>query len=98
MLHASSLQVFSLEERLDTAAPLDVPPHLTERLTEEGTFKIAFDLAGDFASGVTDPELLKGAFKQAPHGWHGKNFQLVLHVKMLGNTPGPSTVVAAYFW
>ncbi|MHB2007900.1 MAG: hypothetical protein ACYCOX_07615 [Acidobacteriaceae bacterium] len=51
--------------------------------------------AADFA---TDPELLKQAFKQAPHDWRGRNFQFVLHVKILGNTPGPPTVVAAYFW
>jgi hypothetical protein len=48
--------------------------------------------AADF---ITDPELLKKAFRLAPHDWRGKNFQFVLHVKVLGNTP---TVVAAYFW
>lgn len=51
--------------------------------------------AADF---VTDSELLKQAFKQAPHDWRGKNFQFLLHVEILGNTPGPPTVVAAYFW
>ncbi len=51
--------------------------------------------AADF---VTDPKLLEQALRQAPHDWHRKNFQFVLHVKMLGNTPGPPTVVAAYFW
>jgi hypothetical protein len=51
--------------------------------------------AADF---VTNPELLRNALKQAPAGWHGQNFQFVLHMTILGNTPGPPTIVASYFW
>lgn len=51
--------------------------------------------AADF---MTNSELLRNALKQAPPGWHGRNFQFVLHMTILGNTPSPPTVVASYFW
>jgi len=51
--------------------------------------------AADF---VTNPGLLRNALKQTPSGWHGQNFQFVLHMTILGNTPSPPTIVASYFW
>jgi len=51
--------------------------------------------AADF---VTNPDLLRNALKEAPPGWHGQNFQFVLHMTILGNTPSPPTIVASYFW
>lgn len=51
--------------------------------------------AADF---VTNPELLRNALMQAPPGWRGQNFQFVLHMTILGNTPSPPTIVASYFW
>jgi hypothetical protein len=51
--------------------------------------------AADF---VTNPDLLRSALKLAPSDWHGQNFQFVLHMTILGNTPSPPTIVASYFW
>jgi hypothetical protein len=51
--------------------------------------------AGEF---VTDPALLAEAMQQAPADWEHKNFEFVLHTKLIGNTPERPTVIAAHFW
>lgn len=43
-------------------------------------------------------DLLANALKDAPKGWKSKNFQIVLHTKVIGKTPERPTVVAEYFW
>jgi hypothetical protein len=47
---------------------------------------------------VTDPELLKKALHDRPAGWETKNLQLVLHMKVIANTPATPEVVATYYW
>jgi hypothetical protein len=51
--------------------------------------------AGEF---LTSPSLLSAAVRDAPKDWQKKNFQFVLHTKVLGKTPGTPTVVAKHFW
>ena len=51
--------------------------------------------AGEF---FTDPEMLEAALRQAPKDWRNRNFQFVLHTRILGKTPERPTVVAAHFW
>jgi hypothetical protein len=51
--------------------------------------------AGEF---FTDQSLLSEALQQAPKDWRHKNFQFVLHTKIIGNTPERPTVIAAYYW
>ncbi len=51
--------------------------------------------AGEF---FTSPEMLNAALRQAPKGWKEKNFQLVLHTRIIGKTPERPTVVAMHFW
>ena len=51
--------------------------------------------AGEF---IANRELLAAALRNAPKDWEGKNFQFVLHSKVIGSTPEHPTVVAAYFW
>jgi hypothetical protein len=51
--------------------------------------------AGEF---VTDQTLLAAAMQQAPEDWKHKNFEFVLHTKLIGNTPERPTVIAAHFW
>jgi hypothetical protein len=50
--------------------------------------------AGEF---VANPEMLAAALRSAPRDWKGKNFQFVLHSKVIGNTPEHPTVIASYF-
>jgi hypothetical protein len=47
---------------------------------------------------VTDPELLKNALHDRPAGWETKNLQVVLHMKVIANTPATPEVVATYYW
>jgi hypothetical protein len=47
---------------------------------------------------ITNPELLAEAFQGAPRDWQKKNFQIVLHVKIIGNSPAVPQVVASYYW
>ena len=51
--------------------------------------------AGEF---ITSPDLLASALQHAPKAWQGKNFQFVLHTRLIGHTPDQPTVVASYFW
>lgn len=50
--------------------------------------------AGDF---ITNRSLLAEALHSAPLNWRQKNFQFVLHMKILGNTPERPTVIASNF-
>jgi hypothetical protein len=52
-------------------------------------------VAGEF---ITDPGYMNAAFRAAPPGWHKRNIQLVLHTRVIEDTPGPATVVAMHFW
>jgi hypothetical protein len=47
---------------------------------------------------VTHADLLTEALRSAPAGWQTKNFQLVLHVKVISGTPSSPKVVQTHFW
>ena len=47
---------------------------------------------------VTSVDLMAEALRDAPAGWQTKNLQLVLHVKVIGDSPSTPKVVAKYFW
>jgi hypothetical protein len=47
---------------------------------------------------VTNPEMLAELLKGAPKDWQTRNFQLVLHMKVIANSPAAPQVVASYFW
>ena len=47
---------------------------------------------------VTNGDLMTEALRKAPAGWHGKNLQLVLHVKVISGAPSAAQVVASHFW
>jgi len=66
------------------------PVVLIAGLTNFGT-----QAAGEF---FTNQSLLAEALQKAPKDWKHKNFQFVLHTKIIGNTPERPTVVASYFW
>jgi hypothetical protein len=59
-------------------------------LTNFGT-----EAAGEF---LTSSEMLASALRDAPKDWKRKNFQFVLHTKLIGKTPERPTVIAKYFW
>lgn len=60
-----------------------------------GIYSYGTRVAAEF---VLNPNLLTEALSEAPPDWEHKNFQFVLHTKIIGNTPSRPQVVAAYFW
>ena len=74
----------------DTNSETGQPVMVIAGLTNYGT-----RAAGEF---VTDPSLLRSAMQHAPKDWQHANFEFVLHIKCLGNTPERPTVVAEHFW
>jgi hypothetical protein len=51
--------------------------------------------AGEF---LTSPNLLAVLAAHAPRDWPRKNLQVLLHTKIVGDTPGPPSIVETYFW
>jgi hypothetical protein len=47
---------------------------------------------------LTDPAQLTTVLGKLPRGWEDKNLQIVLHAKVIGNTPGQPDVTAWYVW
>jgi hypothetical protein len=47
---------------------------------------------------IADPEQLGAILRKLPAGWESKNVQLVLHVRVIGNTPAQPEVLASHVW
>jgi len=47
---------------------------------------------------VTNTDLLRNALRDRPPGWENKNLQIVLHMKVIANSPATPEVVATYYW
>jgi hypothetical protein len=47
---------------------------------------------------LTDPAQLSVILGKLPAGWESKNLQLVLHVKVIANTPAQPELVAWHVW
>jgi hypothetical protein len=47
---------------------------------------------------VTNADLLRNALHDRPPGWQTKNLQIVLHLKVIGNSPAAPEAVATYYW
>jgi hypothetical protein len=47
---------------------------------------------------VTDPSQLALVVRDLPAGWENKNLQVVLHVRVIGDTPAQPEVAARYLW
>jgi hypothetical protein len=47
---------------------------------------------------LTDQEQLGAILRKLPAGWENKNVQLVLHARVIGNTPAQPEVVGSYVW
>ncbi|MGH9541458.1 MAG: hypothetical protein ACRD2H_06210 [Terriglobales bacterium] len=47
---------------------------------------------------VTNPRLLAAAMQSAPANWEERNLQIVIHVRVIADTPAAQDVVARYFW
>jgi hypothetical protein len=47
---------------------------------------------------VTNADMLRGALRDRPPGWETKNLQIVLHMKVIANSPAAAETVATYYW
>jgi len=47
---------------------------------------------------VTNPDMLRDALRDRPPGWENKNLQIVLHMKVIANSPAAAETVATYYW
>jgi len=60
-----------------------------------GIGAIGTQAAGEF---VTNPQQIGDLMKKGPVDWNHKSVQLVLHTRVVDDMPGPTEVVAVYFW
>ena len=51
--------------------------------------------AGEF---LTSPQAMAALGRIAPAGWQKKNLQVLLHTQVIGETPGPPSIVTSHFW
>lgn len=51
--------------------------------------------AGEF---LTSPPLMALLAGSAPSDWQRRNLQVLLHTRVVGDTPGPPEIVKTYFW
>jgi len=47
---------------------------------------------------LADPEQLGAILRKLSRGWESRNLQVVLHARVIGNTPALPDVVASYVW
>jgi hypothetical protein len=47
---------------------------------------------------LADPDQLGAILRQLPKGWENRNLQLVLHARVIGNTPAQPEIVATHVW
>jgi hypothetical protein len=47
---------------------------------------------------LADPEQLGAMLGRLPAGWESRNVELVLHARVIRNTPAQPEVVAAHDW
>jgi hypothetical protein len=47
---------------------------------------------------LTDADSLGNILRKLPEGWENRNVQLVLHARVIGNTPAQPEMVASHVW
>jgi hypothetical protein len=94
---------WSVVARADGLAPEDFV--LISRIPNSSTGGLVVVAAGIKQFGteaagllLTDPVLLDAVLSKLPSGWEKKNLQIVLSVKVIGNTPAQPEIVAWHVW
>jgi hypothetical protein len=47
---------------------------------------------------LTSPKDMATLARDAPRDWQKKNVQILLHTRVVDETPGPPKIVTAHFW
>lgn len=78
---------------------------IVTRLMNLNTGQILFTAAGIGQYGtqaasefLSSPQRIKEFTDRAPHDWSQKNVQIVLHIKVVDETPGTVDIVAVHYW
>ena len=64
-------------------------------VTAAGMSRFGTAAAGEFLS---NPQYMEDAMRSAPKGWAGRNIQIVLATRLVGESSSAPRVVATYFW
>jgi NAD dependent epimerase/dehydratase family enzyme len=78
---------------------------IVTRLLNLKTGQILFTAAGIGQYGtqaasefLSSPQRIKEFADRAPRDWNQKNVQIVLHIKVVDETPGTVDIVAVHYW
>ncbi len=90
---------------IDPAGHTSVDYGLVSRAFNPGTGQLMVQ-AGGLASGgtraagefLTNSDAWKGFLDKVPHDWVSRNLQIVIRVKVIGNTPSVPEIVAVHCW
>lgn len=84
---------------------VDVDYGILCRLFDSSSGQIVFLAVGTWTFGTEgaasllfDPDQFAALVKHAPTDWETKNFEAVVRVSIIGNTPSVPQIVASYFW
>jgi hypothetical protein len=96
-------RTWSIPAKEDGSAPGDYILICRTRNTTTGGFLLVaagLKMFGTEAAGrlLTDPDQLGAILGKLQPGWDSHNLQVVLHAKVIGNTPAPPEVVAWHVW
>lgn len=93
---------------VDTAAAISAFPEdyaMVSRIQDPTTGRLVIMIGGITRYGtsaagefVTEPSYLRELVRLAPKDWNGKNFQVVLSTRVVGENSGPPHVLATHFW
>jgi hypothetical protein len=82
------------DEDFAIVARVYIPETRSVVVLVSGATQYGTEAAADLA---TNPEMLGEALKERPKDWLRKNIEIVLHIKVIGNTPAAPEVVATDF-
>jgi hypothetical protein len=78
---------------------------IVSRIFDVSTEKTVIAIVGSTSYGtlagadfLTHARYMQEAFRGAPENWYRKNIQVILKATVVGDSPGPPTVITAYFW
>jgi hypothetical protein len=93
------------EIQLDGAGLIKVDYALVSRVFGAGTGQLVVQAGGLGWTGtraagefLADERSWKGFLDRVPRNWATRNLQIVIRVKVLGNTPGAPEIVAVHCW
>jgi hypothetical protein len=100
---SETLRQWSIPSHEDGTTPEDYAMICRVRSSPTGAFLLiaaGIKQFGTEAAGrvIADKNDLSAILSKVPPGWEDRNLQIVLHMKVIGNTPAEPAVVASHVW